>query len=262
MRAKSSTLISGVVAVGIYLLLVTLLLVYFNTRQTQKSVHYVKKNENRIRVSMGGPKTEVKKKKEKVIEKKKPQVKKKTKERIKKEKDTRKKVIKEKVVKKVKVAKKPKKIEKKAPPKKVNKPKDLFASVATKKKPERKKVKEKTVKQKVLAKKEVKSASELFSESLKEQKRSDSGIENAYLAAIEEKLKGWPAQSEYAGESVKVWLKVETDGSFIFKIRSASSNDDFNEELIVYLEQLQKFGFGPHKGDRAYEIDVEFIAKD
>ncbi len=258
MRGKSSTFISGVVAVGIYVLLVTVLLVYFNSRQTQKPVHYVKKDEHRIRVSMGGPKTEVKKKSEKVKKKK---VKERVKERIKKPKDTRKKVIKEKIVKKPKVTKKPKKVVKKEPPKKVNKPKDLFASVATKKKPERKKVKDQSSKKKVISKPKAKSASELFSESIKEQKRSDSGIENAYLAAIEEKLKGWPAQSEYAGERVKVWLQIETDGTFIFKIRSASSNDTFNEELIIYLEQLQKFGFGPHKGRRAYEIDVEFIAK-
>ena len=32
------------------------------------------------------------------------------------------------------------------------------------------------------------------------------------------------------------------------------------KDLEEYLKQLQRFGFGPHKGGRVYEIDVEFIA--
>ena len=102
----------------------------------------------------------------------------------------------------------------------------------------------------------------MVSDSLKIQKKSDSGIENAYLAMIEEKLKGWPAQSEYAGEKAKVWIKVEPSGIFRFKVITASGNEAFNSGLIVYLEQLQKIGFGPHKGNRPYELDVEFIANE
>lgn len=264
MKHKSSTFISGVVAVGIYFFVITLLLFYFNSRQKQKSVHYVKKDEQRIRVSLSGPKTKSKKKTtvpSKDLPKKK-MTKKKPKKTVKKQKDTRKKVIKEKVVKKVSKPKKTKKIVKKEPPRKVNKPKDLFASVSTKKTPEKKVIKREPTKKKVTPEPKIKSPSELFSESLKKQKSNDSGIENAYLAEIEEKLKGWPAQSEYVGERIKVWLKVETDGTFSFEVRSASSNDNFNTELIAYLKQLQTLGFGPHKGKRAYTIDVEFIAKD
>ncbi len=87
-----------------------------------------------------------------------------------------------------------------------------------------------------------------------------SGIENAYLAMIEEKLKGWPAQSEYAGEKAKVWIKVEPNGRFIFKVITASGSEAFNSGLVAYLKQLQSIGFGHHKGNRAYELDVEFIA--
>jgi protein TonB len=43
---------------------------------------------------------------------------------------------------------------------------------------------------------------------------------------------------------------------------SASGNDAFNSGLIAYLKQLQKIGFGPHKGNRPYELDVEFIANE
>lgn len=108
--------------------------------------------------------------------------------------------------------------------------------------------------------KEKSSAAELVSSSLKVQQSSDRGVENEYLAKIEEKLQGWPAQSEYAGEKARVIMEVEPSGSFTFRVISASSIPEFNEGLNAYLKQLQRFGFGPHKGDRAYKLDVEFIA--
>ena len=273
MNKKSSTFISGVLAVGIYAFVIGLLLFYFNTRDTQKPIHYVKKNEDRIRVTMAAPKNKAKKKtktitKKKITPKKKPVKKKKakTKNTVKKQKDTRKKVIKEKIVKKVQHKKKPKKVVKKASPKKVNKPKDLFANVSSSKKPPKKniiKVSDMPVKPKknnLIKVSNKPSASDLVSSSLKIQKNSDRGIENAYFALIEEKLKGWPAQSDYAGEMAKVWIKVEPSGHFIFKVTTASAIEDFNTGLIAYLKQLQGIGFGPHKGNRAYTLNVEFVA--
>jgi len=273
MMKKSSTFISGVLAVGIYGLLVGILLFYFNTRDKQKPIHYVKKNEDRIRVTMAAPKDKTKKKTKEITQKKitpkkksviKPKVK--SKETVKKQKDTRKKVIKEKIVKKVKRKKKPKKLVKKAPLKKVNKPKDLFANVSSSKKPLKKniiKVSDNPMKPKknnLIKVSEKPSASDLVSSSLKIQKSSDRGIENAYFALIEDKLKGWPAQSEYAGEMAKVWIKVEPSGHFVFKVTTASAIEDFNTGLIAYLKQLQGIGFGPHKGNRAYTLIVEFVA--
>ena len=273
MIQKSSTFISGVLAVGIYALVIGFLLFYFNTRDTQKPIHYVKKNEDRIRVTMSAPKNKAKIKtkqptKKKTTPKKKPvkSPKSKTRETVKKQKDTRKKVIKEKVVKKVKPKKKPKKVVKKAPLKKVNKPKDLFSNVSSSKKPKKKniiQVTDEPIKPKennFIKVSDKQSASDLVSSSMKIQKSSDSGIENAYLASIEEKLKGWPAQSDYAGETVKVWIKVETNGYFVFRVLSASVNEDFNIGLVAYLEQLKSIGFGPHKGKRPYELNVEFEA--
>ena len=277
MMNKFSTYISGIIAVGIYVFILLILVFYFNTHSSKKAIHYVKKNEDRIRVTMAAPKNKSKTKQKeptikKVVPKKKP-VKKvvkkpkpnpKPKETVKKQKDTRKKIIKEKVVKKVK--NKPKKIVKKPPPKKVNKPKDLFANVSSSKKPKNKiKVTTKPIKPKknnLIKVSNKASASDLVSSSLKIQKSSDRGVENAYFALVEERLKGWPAQSEYAGEEAKVWFKIKSDGKFIFKVITGSSNPNFNEGLIAYLEQLQKFGFGPHKSKRAYELDVAFIATD
>ncbi len=262
MIKKSSTLISGLLAVGIYISVIGLLLFYFNTRDAKKPVHFVKKNEERIRVSMSEPKPQVKKEIKpapKKIEKHKPKPK--PKKAVKK-KVVEKKVIKEKVVKKAKVVKKKKDVNT-TRPKKVNKPKDLFANISSKKTVEQpKKVKIPVKPKKDTLKKisEKPSASDLVSDSLKKQKKSDVGIENAYLAKIEEKLKGWPAQSEYAGEKAKVWLRVEPNGTFQYKVVTASGNEAFNTGLMAYLEQLKKIGFGPHKGNRAYELDVEFVA--
>ena len=75
-------------------------------------------------------------------------------------------------------------------------------------------------------------------------------------------LEGWPAQSEYAGEKVKVLLYIQPSGFFEFKIKSASRNPDFNRGLTEYLEQLQEFGFGRHNGGRTYNFEAEFIAKE
>ncbi len=262
MIKKSSTFISGLLAFGIYISLITLLLFYFNTRDQKKPVHYVKKNEERIRVSMTAPKpqtkNEIKKQSKKVV---KPKPKSKPKETVKK-KVVKKKVVKEKVVKKSKIVKKTKDLNT-TKPKKVNKPKDLFANISSTKKVEKPKVidtQKKPKKSTIVKVSNKPSASELVSDSLKKQKKSDSGIENAYLAKIEEKLKGWPAQSEYAGEMAKVWIKVEPSGAFKFRVITASGNEAFNEGLMTYLEQLRKIGFGQHKGNRAYELDVEFVA--
>ena len=110
MMKKSSTLISGLLAFGIYFSMIALLLFYFNTRDEKKPVHYVKKNEERIRVSMSTPKPEVEKeikKQPKKVVKTKPKPKPKTKpKKTVKKKVVKKKVIKEKVVKKAKVVQK------------------------------------------------------------------------------------------------------------------------------------------------------------
>jgi protein TonB len=266
MIKKSSTFISGFLAFGIYFILIGLLIFYFNTRDEKKSVHYVKKDERRIQVALSTPKKAINPKpkvkpKPKPKPKVKPKVKPKPKPKPKKE--VKKKVIKEKVVKKV-VKKKDVNLTK---PKKINKPKDLFANVKAPKKKTLIVVTDKPIKTtpksnliKVIDKPI--SASERISSSLKVQKSSDSGVENTYLAKVQSMLEGWPAQSEYAGEKVKVLLLIDPTGGFEFKLKTASNNENFNLGLIEYLEQLQTIGFGRHKGERTYKFEAEFIAKE
>ena len=269
--------LTGSLAFGVYFLILALLIFYFNTKTRQESKHYVKKNEERIQVALSTPE---KKKSDTPQPKKqpapkaepkpkpapkpkpKPAPKPKPKETVKKPVE-QKKVIKEKVVKKV-IKEPVKKDQNVTRPKKVNKPQNLFADITSSKPKETKKAAEKPVERKpkldVIKVKEKSSAAELVSSSLKVQQSSDRGVENAYLAKIEEKLKGWPAQSEYAGEKARVMIEVEPSGSFTYRVISASSIPEFNAGLNAYLKQLQRFGFGPHKGNRAYKLDVEFIA--
>jgi protein TonB len=264
---KTLKLIWGIVAVGIYLFVVGLLILYFNHRQTDEKKHYVKKDEHRIQVALSAPRHKIlprKPVKKKPKSKPKPKAKPHKRKRTPPKKETKKKVIKEKIIKK-KVKKREENLTKKKPK---SKPKDLFANVKTvkKKKPliqiTDKPIKSKPKKQLFEMVETRPSASERITHSLKNQKSMDSGVEDAYLAKVQRMLEGWPAQSDFAGEKVKVHLKIDPTGYFEFVIKRKSRNPAFNQALTEYLEQLQEFGFGPHKGSRTYLFEAEFIAKE
>lgn len=258
--SKFSKLIPGVSAVGIYFLAIGLLIFYFNTRSEEKIKNYVKKDEHRIQVALssGAQVKKVKKSKKKAAVKPKKRVQKKVKQKPKV--STKKRVIKEKVVKK-------KPVKKKVKPKKKNNTKDLFKNVKAPKKKSLIKVTDRPVTRKpksnfIKVSDNKKSATQHINNSLKDQQSKQSGVENAYLAKVQRMLEGWPAQSEYAGEKVKVYLYISPNGFFEFKIKSASRNANFNAGLTEYLEQLQEFGFGHHNGGRTYKFEAEFIAKE
>jgi len=258
MTREPLTYIWGIIAVGIYLFVVGLLIFYFNHTSTDEKKRYVKKDEHRIQVSLSAPKKKVLPKKKSVKKKSKPKPKK---HKVKSKKQTRqKKVIKENVVKKI-ARKKDQNLTK---PKK--RPKELFRNVKTQKKPlikvTDKPIVSKPKKQLFEIKERRSSASERISNSLKKQKSMESGVEDDYLARVQEMLEGWPAQSDFAGEKVKVHLKIDPTGHFEFIIKRKANNPKFNQALTEYLKQLQEFGFGPHKGGRTYLFEAEFIAKE
>jgi len=76
MMKKSSTYISGLLAFGIYFMLIGLLIFYFNVRDEKKSIRYVKKDEQRIQVAISAPKKAAKTKPNKPKVKPKPKRKK------------------------------------------------------------------------------------------------------------------------------------------------------------------------------------------
>jgi protein TonB len=92
-------------------------------------------------------------------------------------------------------------------------------------------------------------------------KKGDAGVEDAYKSKVKSILQGWPAQSSYAGERAKISFVIQPNGDFDFKIIQPSVNEEFNQGLVQYLKQLQRVGFGPHAGSRAYLFDVNFIAE-
>jgi hypothetical protein len=284
------SLVWGVIAFVIYFSILGLLLVYFNTRNTEKPKHFVKKNHSvqkkttsiSVSLSLLKPIKEVKKKpkvippkpkveeaKEVVVNKAKPIAKKvstkkiikeKIVKKIKKKKVTKKEIIK-KLVKKKELKKK--KIVKKAikkKPIKVPKPKkstDLFANINTKKETKQQHVKKNNIK---ITDKPTSAMNKINNTNAK--KSNNKGKENAYFAKVQSLLETWPAQSDYAGEKAMVTIYVKPTGIFEFKVKSQSDNVDFNLGLIDFLMQLQRMGLGKHDAGKTYEFEVEFIAKE
>ena len=243
---KHLKLLSGTAAFVIYFIILAILINYFNHHSRKKPIHYVKKNENRISVAIasGTPKKESIKSKKTRKAKAKPKTKEKPKYKKTRKNKSESKKKRETEKKKTDKTKKEKKEHKKEKSKPKSNLKNLFGNIKEKKPPkEKKKVPKKDQRK-------------------KGKKNRDKGIENAYFAKVENVLQNWPAQSEFAGEKIKVWLRIKQDGSFTFKVLSASGNDLFNEELINYLKQLQKIGFGRHSNSKPYELNVEFIAKE
>ncbi len=222
-------LLSGIVAFAIYLSVVALILYYFGYHTAhQKSTHFVTKNEKGIAVTLAGPPSpSIKKSPHK---KREPKKKHRSKPRnVKGAKHT----PARKHIKQAKPSRKPD-------------AKKLFSHV--------KLPKQKTVKS-AGAMGEKKKGERTLRKS-----KAESGVENAYLANVEHLLKGWPAQANFAGEEIDIRLTIYRDGTFDYKILKLSGNPDFNRELINYLTQLQRIGFGSHERKKPYEIEVKFIA--
>ncbi len=241
-------IISGILAFFVYFALLGLLFNYFNHHTHKRAIHYVEKNDKRITVSLSEPLVKQNKQAETTKQKQKPKVMVKPKPRIEekpKPKHAAKPVkpIKKKIKKVTHKSSKREKPKAKSMPKKKINVNNLFSQI-NEKKPNRKYIKHSN------------------KQSLKDERDRDHGIENAYFAKVEKVLQGWPSQSEFAGQTVKVWLRISRDGSFRFRLLSASNNQDFNSGLIQYLRQLQRIGFDPHQNTKAYELNVEFIAKE
>jgi protein TonB len=248
--------LSGVYAVAIYFTLVGLFLGFFNQHKPKiENIHYVKHNDNKIEVGLtSAPKKNIAPiTKPKIKSNPTPKHKTKTKSKPKKH------ITKKKIVKKKKILKKPK------PKKKIVKKKVIKKEPVVKKR-EVKKVDMKklfsNIKDTTPKTQSNKDKNRKITSSMKNVKNRDRGIINKYFAKVEETLYYWPALSQFAGDRAEVWLKIEQDGSFVFKILKPSNNPDFNSGLIQYLKQLQRVGFARHQYKRPLEARVEFEAKE
>ncbi len=269
-------LLWGVVAVGIYLLIVGTLLIYFAHYHNTKQKHYVKKDQERVSVSLASAepqpmakpiqKPKPKQKKEATKPKSRPKKAKKATPKPKPKKTPKDHRKKEQKMPIAKVQKRKKVHEQNRTKPSKKRVKDLFASVDVPAKPlivVSDKPLKTTPKKPIFTMKEKRpSATSRIRDTLQNKRAQDSGVEDAYLAHVQQMLEDWPAQSDFAGEKVKVHLKIDPTGNFEFEIKRRSNNPDFNDALTAYLEQLQSFGFGPHKGSRTYLFEAEFVAKE
>ena len=233
-KLKLESIISSIV---IYLILIIAIFYgAFYEPSIPKAKNYTAKKSEIIEVSLGSPHHASVKKSKKKSKKRKHK-----KKHLKKVRNV-KKITKKVVKKRVKKAKKlPKKIAKKTLPKAAS----LFKNLP------------KGIKDDNIKSNQPKGNS---GKSLKKVNKSN-GVKNAYFAKIQNTLRGWPAQSNFAGEKIRVELTVYPSGLFDYKILYHSLNPEFNRALKAYLEQLKKFGFGPHSNPKPYHIIVEFIAK-
>ncbi len=234
-----SKVLSGILAFSVYFLLIILLTSNLNHDIEIKSVHYAQKSSKAIKVSLASSLDRRNATKMKSKPKNKSPKKIKSKGTPKSKKSAKKKKVKS-------VSPKPSKTSKKEKPRKKIKLNTLFEKISEKKPP-------------VKSEKKVKKSTD---SNFKKKNGANQGVKNAYFSKIEGLMQSWPAQSEFAGFSAMVWLKINKDGSFIFKILSGSNNLDFNGGLIQYLQQLQRIGFDPHQNSKPYELNVEFIAKE
>jgi protein TonB len=236
----SDKLIATIVAVGAYMLFILTLFYYFNYRNDSKPVHFVANKSEIMSVSIA-PSTP--KHRTKSVKKESPKSHTKPKHRKK---------VKPKPLKSTQKSHKPakrksRKRKKRSTRKRVD-AKKLFSSVP------------KSALRSTTS--SSKSSSKKSSSSIKKSSNAGKGVLNRYLASVERTLRGWPAQVNFAGEEVDVWLKIYKSGKFEYKVLKLSSNSEFNSALIAYLEQLKKVGLDPHSRSKPYEIEVKFVAHD
>ncbi len=240
---------SLLIAFGTYFMIIVAIIIALYQHNTTpiKAKNYTEKKSEVIEVSLGTPASIQKK-----ISKKKKENSQKKKEKIQK--------------------KKKKKVIKKIRNNKIQKKEQKTTKYTKKKKSKKTPSKKKSQIAKADANKLFKSIGKIKTQKKSETQKGnrgkslnksnkEKGIENRYFAKIQNTLKGWPAQSNFAGEKIRVELIVYQSGLFDYKILYKSLNPEFNEALKSYLEQLRRVGFGMHSNPKPYRIIVEFIAK-
>jgi len=231
----------GVIAVGIYVAVIALVFFYFGYHRDHKTTRFVAKNSEAITVTLQGAKAS-----SPPLRKSQPKPRK-TPHTRPKPVTTNKPASRPKRSVKTKPAKK-------NPPKRV-KPKSLFSNVKTAKPTPKRTAKppRKTVKSSVTGKHARRSTP-------KEAPR-DKGIEDRYLAGVQDRLYGWPAQPSFAGAVYTIGLTILPNGRFRYVVLQPSANPEFNRTIETYLKELQAEGFGPTPAGKKYEFKVEIVAK-
>jgi len=252
-------LFSGLAAFGIYFAILGLVFYYFGYHHDQKPTRFVTQNSHAIAVTLQAPGKAKKTPAKKKTLRAKPKPKSKPKPKPKKVRPTKPKPIS--APERNKPKPKPKKVVKK-PAKKVQ-AKSLFSHIKStpKSKP---KTKPKPRAEKATtnpSRKQAKASGKKSNEALKRQKARDKGIENRYLAGVQDKLYGWPTQSNFAGATFTIGLTIYPSGKFDYVVLTPSANAEFNRTIKQYLDRLKGVGFDPTPKGKRYQFKVEIVAK-
>ena len=237
----------GIIAVGIYVAVIALVFYYFGYHHTDKRTRFTAKKGEAITVNLQSATSPKRAKKSKA--KPKPKSLSRTRQRTKPKPIAAKKLPKTKPTRPVH----------KASAQKPIKAKSLFAQVKPTKPDKRseKKSQEKASRRHTSHTR----TSKPTHRSIKQQTAHQLGIENRYLADVQNQLYGWPTQPGFVGEKITIGLTIYPSGQFKYEVLIPSSDPEFNRTIRRYLDQLLRTGFGPTPGGKSYVFKVDIVAK-
>ncbi len=252
-RDKSLFIVGGLAAFAFYLLVLWLLILFFN--DYKKTKRYVPENTQRIEVAI------IEKSSRKRIQKPKPSPKKERKT-VSKPKPAKKSSS---VSAKERVASKPKAISSLFEGIKADAPLEnrLAARIANAPKIDYKASSSNETQNSERASRIVRDINLSKPEIDITSKSSGVGEVDEYMSKLYDIIyKSWHPEAIYAGEEAKARLQIMPDGSFDYTLLYPSDNRGFNQSLIEYLDRLKAAKLPPHKRDERLDVDIEFKAKE
>ncbi len=85
------------------------------------------------------------------------------------------------------------------------------------------------------------------------------GEYNEYYSKVQELLgKFWRPKSYSQNLESKVIITIDNNGKFYFSIKKKSTNDEFDQELLAALQQMEGIDFPPFSGGKKTDIEVTF----
>ena len=281
---------SGILAIGIYLALLFLILLYYNVHKI-KSKNYVEKNANRVTVTLVNSDKTVFNKSSKITIPKKPtprqhhtkKIKHHTvapvvpkKQRVKRIVPSKKEINRKKIeeAKRVARAKARREKEKKERERLARikreeerrrrikeRSKNLFSSVRTHNSPRKEpRIVHSSESRVRHTSRVVDRIRDTHQSGRVSNRNRERGVVNAYIAKVERQLNNWNAQSNYKGQSATIKLTIMSSGHFRYRVRHSSSGE-LTRGLKRFLDQLNRIGLGQHHKSTPYIIEVTFRAK-
>ncbi len=235
----------GIIAVGIYAAVIALVFYYFGYHRTEESTRFTAEKGEAITVNLQSPAPRERPRTSRSGSKTSP--------------GTRQRTRPKPITTPEPPKKKPTRPVQKAPAKKAFRPKNLFAHVNPSRPAER--PPKKAQKPPSQSTRSPKGTSRSDRRSIRQQNTRQKGIEDRYLARVQDRLYGWPTQPGFVGAKMTIGLNIRPDGRFTYEVLTPSADPEFNRTLERYLNALQAEGFGPVPTGRSYSFKVDIVAK-